>query len=970
MLNASQAFKDALRNDQRAYLEEAVITLYGGTTLTLTNEDIWGNSFTVEDAVSSDNVFQIGTAISNSATLTLNNVYDDYTDIDFTGAKVVLYVGLNVQQGTSVSPEMLRKGTYVVYDAVYDMDVIKLSLVDNMSKFDKGYSLSRLVYPATLDEIVRNACSICDVTFNSPSFPHSTFVIDQRPDDSSNTFRDVIAYVAQIAGCYARCDNYGRLELKWFDFDTLNIGMEMLPFLDYLDTTDGMTAIISSRQDEQTNLITGVNWFTFNGKSASNIYVNSNSWISFATNTSGVHDLEIFSRDGQLLYLYRQEGTVNGLNFLKLRYDGYSRYQTTYQTPDYHILYELFLLSNGKIILNVIAHPTVYSAQGFFDIRNANNALQTLPVKTGIFTFTAASDGTWDVDYSSGLGGILHAFRSNYALSVSADDVVITGVKISVKTDTDSGSAIAVYRSGSEGYEIGIENNPLITADTAQDIADWLGLLLIGRRFRKANLTHSSDPTIEAGDIGIVWDRKGRTYPLAITRTKFAVGSAQATVCGAETPARNSAARFSQDTKNYVELRKQLIDEKTDFEQALEDLSERLDEKNAMYTTVEQDEHGHDVAWYLHDQPTLAESAYVWKMTASAWGVSTDGGATWNAGMTVDGDVIARIMNTIGINFEWGTGGTLTLGGSNNTNGWLRILNASGTQTGKWDNAGISITKGSIDLGNGKFQVTDAGALTSTSGTIGGFTIGTSSIYNSKSSLTANSDGVYIGTDGIAAGRDGFKVTSSGAVTATGTFQATGGNYKATLSSGELALTYNNDASNKTRLSLYGNTVESDYDLNYTATEFYWNHWSNTAHTSRTSVMYTSGSGLYIFGGLTVGGTKNRTITTDDYGDRLLYCYETPSPLFGDVGEGTIAEDGKCYVQIDSIFAETVSLDQYQVFIQKYGDGDCWVSERKSTYFLVEGTAGLPFGWELKAKQKDYDQLRLERTDFREVDHR
>ena len=107
-------------------------------------------------------------------------------------------------------------------------------------------------------------------------------------------------------------------------------------------------------------------------------------------------------------------------------------------------------------------------------------------------------------------------------------------------------------------------------------------------------------------------------------------------------------------------------------------------------------------------------------------------------------------------------------------------------------------------------------------------------------------------------------------------------------------------------------------------------------------------------------GFKSRQVSTDNYGDRLLYCYETPSPMFGDVGEGTIAEDGKCYIWFDSIFAETVSLSQYQVFLQKYGNGDCWVSEKNSVFFIVEGTPGLSFGWEAKAKQSDFDQYRLE----------
>ena len=108
-------------------------------------------------------------------------------------------------------------------------------------------------------------------------------------------------------------------------------------------------------------------------------------------------------------------------------------------------------------------------------------------------------------------------------------------------------------------------------------------------------------------------------------------------------------------------------------------------------------------------------------------------------------------------------------------------------------------------------------------------------------------------------------------------------------------------------------------------------------------------------------GTKNRIVKTKNYGNRLLYCYETPTPMFGDIGEGKIAEDGKCYVWLDSTFSETIKTESYQVFLQKYGQGECYVTERTERYFIVEGKSGLKFGWELKARQAGYENLRLEK---------
>ncbi len=113
--------------------------------------------------------------------------------------------------------------------------------------------------------------------------------------------------------------------------------------------------------------------------------------------------------------------------------------------------------------------------------------------------------------------------------------------------------------------------------------------------------------------------------------------------------------------------------------------------------------------------------------------------------------------------------------------------------------------------------------------------------------------------------------------------------------------------------------------------------------------------------GISVAGTKSREIETKDFGKRLQYAYETPTPLFGDVGEGKTDETGICYIFLDDIFAETIDTKcEYQVFLQTYSDGNIFVEERNSSFFIVKGDANIKFGWEVKAVQKDYEMYRLE----------
>lgn len=108
-------------------------------------------------------------------------------------------------------------------------------------------------------------------------------------------------------------------------------------------------------------------------------------------------------------------------------------------------------------------------------------------------------------------------------------------------------------------------------------------------------------------------------------------------------------------------------------------------------------------------------------------------------------------------------------------------------------------------------------------------------------------------------------------------------------------------------------------------------------------------------------GVKNRIVKTENYNDRLMYCYESMIPMFSDIGEGAIDETGKCIVYLDDVFIEAVDTEcLYQVSLQAYGKGNCWLSKREPNYFVVEGTKDMTFGWEIKAVQRGYVNVRAE----------
>ena len=218
MLNITKKFRKELFYDRRNYKELVTILLSNGTRLELTNEHLLeGIGFT--DMVSEDNNFQIGAAIINSASVKINNMYDDYTDYNFNYAKVYASVGLDFGDGTS---EIIRKFTAYVDEAKYNGSAIELSCLDYMGLFDQVYD-GQIVFPATTGDIVRYCCTKCNVTLNTTTFPRDNITISEAPDFGDNcTYRQLIAWVAQQSCCFARCNAYGELEIKWYDMASLN----------------------------------------------------------------------------------------------------------------------------------------------------------------------------------------------------------------------------------------------------------------------------------------------------------------------------------------------------------------------------------------------------------------------------------------------------------------------------------------------------------------------------------------------------------------------------------------------------------------------------------------------------------------------------------------------------------------------------------------------------------------------------
>ena len=86
--------------------------------------------------------------------------------------------------------------------------------------------------------------------------------------------------------------------------------------------------------------------------------------------------------------------------------------------------------------------------------------------------------------------------------------------------------------------------------------------------------------------------------------------------------------------------------------------------------------------------------------------------------------------------------------------------------------------------------------------------------------------------------------------------------------------------------------------------------------------------------------------------------------MFGDIGEGILDEKGQCIIWLDDIFSETIDIGcTYHVFTQTYGDEQVRITERNPMYFVANGKPYEKFVWEVKAIQRGFDTLRLEKSE-------
>ena len=427
------------------------------------------------------------------------------------------------------------------------------------------------------------------------------------------------------------------------------------------------------------------------------------------------------------------------------------------------------------------------------------------------------------------------------------------------------------------------------------------------------------------------------------------------------------------------------------------------------------------------------------------------------------------------ISFTYAKGGTLVLGSTNNARGELQVLDTDGkTVVGRWNNSGITISKGlirsanyklddqgwtstgiAIEVDKGNFHTRGISAFdsgnvyilksltTQSGGRIAGFIFTTNRFYKMMEASTSNYGvgmstspsyyGLWLGETNTAGGNGltdaPFKVLLSGSMYATNAHisgsitgsNITGSTFYTNSMPANIAMfskyiyfryiTKSTDIeevdpdwgpteNRETEAWIYtgygsfrdwseftggtvtiGNTIlltdkcftiasHDDMAPKFSVVQDHVTHNIGTDYVWAQRLMVTGyitcGSDIrttetvYAANFVNDGGDVILPVSTASYGSISGYSYATTTPYYGDIGEGDLDEEGFCYIYIDDAFSEMINTNQYMVFLQKEGPGDLWIKEKTKTYFVVEGTPLLHFSWELKAKKKSNEYLRLE----------
>lgn len=200
----------------REYVVKIDLVLADETELTITENDIWEDSFSISTASSGQSSFDIGAAVIGQCKFSLNNFDERFNQYDFFNATATVWVGI-VGDEDNEQQIYYPMGVFTVDEPTFAGALIQLICLDNMWKFD--IPMISLQYPLTCLDAVLAICTACGVTLDqTEQFHGANFVLSEAPErtDIMNC-REFLQYIAMIGCNFCIITPNGLLKLRWYD---------------------------------------------------------------------------------------------------------------------------------------------------------------------------------------------------------------------------------------------------------------------------------------------------------------------------------------------------------------------------------------------------------------------------------------------------------------------------------------------------------------------------------------------------------------------------------------------------------------------------------------------------------------------------------------------------------------------------------------------------------------------------------
>lgn len=156
-----------------------------------------------ETASTSDEGIQIGSAVAAKIELTVKRINEL-----FENTEIPIDIGLKLPSGKY---EYIPLGFFTAEHPTLDQATTTFTAYDRMMK-TTGVYVSELTYPASAESVLKEISTGCGVPCNVSGLNGIT--IDTAP--VGYTYREVIGYIASLAGGFACVDRTGTIVIKWY----------------------------------------------------------------------------------------------------------------------------------------------------------------------------------------------------------------------------------------------------------------------------------------------------------------------------------------------------------------------------------------------------------------------------------------------------------------------------------------------------------------------------------------------------------------------------------------------------------------------------------------------------------------------------------------------------------------------------------------------------------------------------------